>query len=1233
LTGALLVAFVTCFVQPLGAQESRGTIRGVVTDPTHAVVPGAKVTLHNAATGVDVVAAADSSGFYAFERILPATYSVSVEAPGFEKFVQENVVLQTTGDVTVNAVLTLGSVTQTVEVTSAVGQVEFNTATMSDTVQNSFLKDLPILARSAFTLALLDAGVINDYWDEAHRLPFYMWSDGGMDIGGPTGGGNEQIIDGNRSDDGNSRGSYNPPMDAVQEVVVQQNVPDSEHGFSTGGAVNISMKSGTNDIHGDAYGMWRQPSFNALANRVSRSSNIVKQNIYGFTVGNPIIKNKLFNFFAFEKWYATQPSGYTATVPTVPELTGDFTGAMTNPEAGVNNGLSVQRPIYDPTTTVYNPNPAPGQPAVTRTQISCQNVPNKICPGNINPTAAVLMPYLNWGANHTALTPDGSDNFQVTFPWWTKYHNLSERVDFNASDKLRMYAHYSEFRTRLDNNNPTADDSIAFPSQNGGIMDADSSGIDVLYMMNPRTTIDIKLGVNYTDDDYNSTIAKMKPSVPCPGGSTVNVYCNVWGALYPNDNWWQPINNTTQGIYFPNFNFSGIGGGMGTGVSTWWYDHVRNYNPQFIVTHEFGKHHMKFGWQYRYYYTQNFESQGPGYQYVNSVDTGSTFLAYDNSQSGDQFASAEMGVVDSGNAYVWPTVDQIHQHFYGAFVQDDFRLNPRTTLNLGIRWEHETGPQDNNHYLIKTLDLGQQITGLANYQGTKQGFPIWTPQVLAAANLPASAANIPSLVAPIWNGAALRTTASDPTVFSGQGVFLPRVGVAYKLNDKTALRFGYSRFARTFITNVADEDDVTENGWSEQTGILGPLNGTPRSFLDHPYPSTGSFANPIIQAVGNQLGQYTDLGNSWGFYPTGKAYTIPYISKFNFNVQRQLPAQFRLDVTEYIMLQSNAQDGSMWGGWGSGAHPGAPYAPFEHNLNMYNPAYYYQYKGLVTQTVPNPFYGAFPATPQAAGYSGVYMPGPIGTEQNISLSQLLQPYPQYGSLTQYQWPGNRDHYYGTAISVTRPMAHGWTFLGTYNYSLQSHTDYYNDISYYANQLQMFDRGLPRHNIRLSGTYSLPFGKGKQFLGSAPWWVDEIVGGWATSNIFYWMSGDLMAFPTTGMVCNPTENIPTGYWFNPNCLTVPPPYTLATSPPYYEGMRGPRYWDLDSTVGKTFRISERINLEFRLEMYNTPNVFIPADPNISATAGSVNGKSTAEAQGGSMASNYGRELQGSLRLHF
>jgi len=324
-----------------------------------------------------------------------------------------------------------------------------------------------------------------------------------------------------------------------------------------------------------------------------------------------------------------------------------------------------------------------------------------------------------------------------------------------------------------------------------------------------------------------------------------------------------------------------------------------------------------------------------------------------------------------------------------------------------------------------------------------------------------------------------------------------------------------------------------------------------------------------------------------------------------------------------MMFEHNAQDGSMWGGYGNGFVTG--FNPQERNLNMMNPMYSYQYQSLLNTNVPNPFYNAFPAN---------IMPGPLRTQQQVPLSNLLVPYPQYGSLNLWGWPGNRDHYYGTAISVTRPFAHGWTFLGTYNYSIQNHTDYYDDIDEYANKFSWYDRGLPRHNLRASGTYQLPFGRGRQYFSTVPKWADEIIGGWATSQIFYWMSGSLLNFPTTGMTCDPRQNVPSGAWFNPNCIITAPSYTIATAPPYYEGLRGPRFWQIDSTVAKTFNLNERFNLEFRLEMYNMPNTFIPGSPNVCGVSqcGSIAGLSTSEASG-SNGANYGRELQGSLRLHF
>jgi len=351
-----------------------------------------------------------------------------------------------------------------------------------------------------------------------------------------------------------------------------------------------------------------------------------------------------------------------------------------------------------------------------------------------------------------------------------------------------------------------------------------------------------------------------------------------------------------------------------------------------------------------------------------------------------------------------------------------------------------------------------------------------------------------------------------------------------------------------------------------------------------------------------------------------------------------LPGQFRVDATEYLFFSRNAQQ------------CGNNYC-VTYNINQMNPAYNYQYKGILGESVPNPFYGVFPTSLAAAGTTQVdanylanasgnnlpIMPGVLGTSSTVGLGQLLQPYPQYGSMNVYGIPGQTVHYYGTGISITRPMAHGIAFLGTYNYSLQSIAGFYNDYAMYNRQWQLFDRGLPRHNIRLTGTYQLPFGRGRTFLNNAPRWVDEIVGGWATSDIFYWTSGALDSFGGQiygGMICDPRRNIPAGEWFNANCLVPPPAYTPANSPLYYEGLRGPKFWQLDSTAVKNFKVSERVNLEFRLEMYNMPNIFIPSNPNICGPSqcGSSAGISTNVASG-STGANYGRELQCQAHLLF
>lgn len=496
------VAVLLCCASAF-AQEYRARVQGVVTDPSQASVAGASVTLKNVNTGVETSRQTEANGAYLFDFVQPGTYSITVQAAGFQRFVQENINVLTRGDVTVNAALSVGGVTETVTVTEEVAQVQFNTSTMTTTVQGSMLKDIPILARNPFTLAMLNPAVINKYWDVSHRNPFYMWSSNGLDIGGRTGGKNDMLLDG-VSLGLSARGSYMPSMDAVQEVAVQQNALDAEFGFSAGGTLNVSMKSGTNDFHGTAYYFGRNPKLNAVTNRLltgaGRKASVIKNHIWGGTVGGPIVKNKLFFYQTYEQWKNTQPSGKDQTVPTDLERAGDFSRSLAR-DGSV-------RTIYDPWTTLLDP----ANNTSTRTPFPGNVIPQS----RINPTGAKIINNL-WKPNNPGDDLTGINNFRVTYAWWLKYWNISNRVDYNISDKWRMYARFSKYETRLDN--PNWGGTTAVPSDNGGLMDALQPAIDFLYMVSPSTTINMRYGAVYLEDDYDSAWAQVPES--------------TWAELFP----------------------------------------------------------------------------------------------------------------------------------------------------------------------------------------------------------------------------------------------------------------------------------------------------------------------------------------------------------------------------------------------------------------------------------------------------------------------------------------------------------------------------------------------------------------------------------------------------------------------------------------------------------------------------------------------------------------------------
>jgi hypothetical protein len=509
---------------------------------------------------------------------------------------------------------------------------------------------------------------------------------------------------------------------------------------------------------------------------------------------------------------------------------------------------------------------------------------------------------------------------------------------------------------------------------------------------------------------------------------------------------------------------------------------------------------------------------------------------------------------------------------------------------------------EEQHHLVQTLDLTSQIPDLGIGSGYQYNVVI-PSEVTDIAHIPYQ-----------FNGALVYTNAAHPRMYNAPwGNFLPRIGIAYRINNKTAIRAGYARYAVPWIMIHPETGGLQVNGFAQATSLLDPLSGVPRALLSNPYPGS-SFTyqgaqigqNPVQQPVGNSLGRYTDLGNSISYWAGDTNMKTPINDRFNVGIQHQAPFNLFTQATFFMMFEHNAQDPSMWGG------------SYNYNVNQMDPKLSYEYKGLLDQSVPNPFYNLMPAD---------LMPGSLRNEPTVTVGSLLKPYPQYGSLNQYAWPGFSDHYYSIALQANRPMGNGLTAVVAYNYARQSEDAFFNALDNYNNNPTMFDHGDPRHNFRVGATYELPFGIGRQYANHVNKFVDAIIGGWGTSQLFFWRSGNLMTFGDAQVNGDPTQNVPDGYYFNPSVFSTLPAYTLRTNPRYYSGIRGPNWWELDSSFFKTFNLTERVKLELRMELYNMPNAFMPSDPVTSIGSGSL-GQSVNVAAG-----NYGREAQFMGRITF
>ncbi len=594
-------------------QEYRGRVQGTVMDSSRASIVGATVTLLNIKTGAAAVRQSNDTGHYLFDLVEPGTYSISVEFAGFSKYVQENTAVPSRADLTVDAILKPGEIKETVSVTAEAASLQYSTSKLETTVDNKLTQSLPQLYRNVFLLAQLDPAVESTSWGEDN--PYDTWASNNLRIGGSGQFTNDLQVDGSPSGISVKTG-YVPSPDMVQEVNIQQNAVDAEFGHSSGSAISVVMKAGTNEYHGNAFVQGQRPKRNALENRVYQTTNQTRNTMYGATFSGPIIKNKLFNFFGFEIWDKTEPAMLYNTVPTDAERNGDFSQTLTD-----DGQLRV---IYDPWTTK-----TAADGTITRTPF-----PNNIIPADrIAPVSAKYMAAL-WKANGPGIDAFHTNNFVVSTPIKYPYKNFSDRADYIVNDKLRVYGRFSRTLTPVGvTGNPTG--SPMFMSDRGADYNMKSFAGDATYTLSPTTVLNFHGGYhNFTDVSHFATEFAPEWS---------------WAGVFPDSNFYAPLfADPSIPKLIPRMSVCnqentpcthmGPGGG-------YWHETPHAWEFSGKLLKQYGKHYLKTGVDYRRTNTNSLLLLvNPGFGF-DGLPTSATYNNPNLLLSGDPYATFLLGAI------------------------------------------------------------------------------------------------------------------------------------------------------------------------------------------------------------------------------------------------------------------------------------------------------------------------------------------------------------------------------------------------------------------------------------------------------------------------------------------------------------------------------------------------------------------------------------------------------------
>jgi hypothetical protein len=1157
------------------AQAYFGTVTGLLTDPSGAVLPGAKMTLTDQNKGYAFYETSDGTGRYRFRSIPPGVYSVSAEIQGFEKTVRIGIRVDVNQNATANLSLKVSSSSQTVEINSQSQALDSQDATTGLVIDRKFINDLPLVDRYVMDLTMLTPGVTetddqcainctgtNFVSNGSRNSTADVLMDGATVTNYEPNGGVTQV-------------TYTPSPEAVDEFRVEQSNFSAEYGFSGASVVNMITRSGSNTFHGSAYDFVRNTITDAN-NWFNDQNGIpippVHRNNFGGTVGGPILKNRTFFFFDYDATRQSSMATYQAGVPTDAERNnGDF-GQVCTAQGGTfdNTGMCsvAAGQIWDPYSGTYQasaPDGSGGAGAYRSAFVPYNNVGKYASPGNpkltgtpyqlsggpgdlIDPISQAMMKmfpeptanmpnptiYDNWIASGASRYPN--DQFDI-------------KIDHRFNQNNLMSAKYSQQWSSSDPYNcfgNFADPCAGGPNQNTAH----------LFTLNDEHTFSKTLLLTAT---LGYTRGAEEILAYNGDGGVTDPVSKLGFPSYLNSNGFMGVPSMfiDQGTYY-SAGYTSIGGdpygnyrqGQDTGQLT------------VAMNKVVGNHEMKFGFEGRQHQMNYIQTNAPNGTF--------SFDHYGTSQcpndfatcGGDGMAAFMMGNMDGGASYEIQDRPATEDRQYAWFVQDNWKVNQKLTLNLGLRY-----------------DVSMPRTDRFNRQN-------WMDLNVT------SPLSVPAL-GTLHGGEMFASSGERRIVNDDWKDIQPRFGFAYLLDHKTVVRGGYGIYysqPRSGATGVAP---YGSQGFNEYTNAITTYQNdgaTPYLHLSNPFP------NGLIQPPGSSLGLMNDIGYGANG-PLRNVTSTPYEQSWSFGLEMQLPAKI---VTNMMYVGKK------------GTHL---YFSGDNYINHLGPGVEgdnaAQLNNLTTM-VNNPFYG-------------------IITDPNSSLSAsqtpeyMLQiPYPQFpGGVTIEPPPIANSEYHAMQLTAEKRYSNGLQFLASFVWSKSmddasvpdDNTTWLGSFTSLQDPNKPWlERSLSTFDIpyvyQFSYTYDLPIGRGKALFGQMPAVLDAIVGGWKTNGVWRISYGrpiapstyDGVSLPTYGgqrpnIVGRPKRSKgPDSYWINnyianPQVFQLPPEYVLGDAPRVTGAIRTPTAFNTNMSVEKDFSLSklrEGMTFELRLEAENALN---------------------------------------------